>query len=1002
MRILIVIDELADTSLDATREGVARRARLASAAASGAERAILVRAATTRGERFDGLPGLERVLEIEPAELLNPVVLDGIVRELAPRALVASGVLAAVVAGQLAKGVPRWIDFDVDPFALPPWATAQGEADPESWYFHRLLWALDQADAISAADPGVAVRLESALKIRRRIAGAEAAVRRIDAEGGLETLRSWCDDPRPRPLAPRIVGQPEIADLARLAACEAQGLRARRALPFRLREGVARGARRLAAAAGTGVDRGRALVESPFLLARAAALALTARRGSAPSRQVSEAPATPPRGRRPRVLVVMPYRLFPPRHGGATRLLAQLEELASSCELHLLRLDQRGESRIERDALERLCRRVEFHHWQVPPRAAPRAGSLPPNAWVFADERLAWRIRRWVSSEEIDVVQLECAEMAQYLPAAAPARTILVEYDVAFRSLARRRRLDLARRFGDASFQGSTWRDVLRLFRYEAAWTRRADQVQLVSEEDAAALARYQHDGAHRLRVVPNAVAIPSAPAAEPPSRRANALFVANFEHLPNRDAVAWLLAEIWPRVRSRLGAAGLTLAGARMPSEIAAQDGRDGVAVVGEVEDLTALYRRHRVVVVPLRAGSGTRLKILEAFAAETPVVSTPLGAEGLAVEPERHLLLGETAEAFAAEVARVLEEDALADALAASARELVGSRYDVRRIAGQARDAVCELATGTGRSERRPREAPSTGPALDLSIVIPTLRGGALLRRTLDAIASQRSARAFEVVCVDSGSPPEDLASIREAGARLVEIPPSEFDHGLTRDLGAARARGRVLVFLNQDAVPADELWLERLTAPLFAPFAPAAVQGGIREFPAADTLAPPRFYWDSGGPRFNFTRESRGWIARHGGIGFSTVNCAIRRDVWERIPFGWMPILEDKLWQGKAAERELRILDVPEAAVLHTHHYDLSGLLRRSRAEGEGWRRLGERYRLRDALADALSSGVWRDWRAGARSGGLRNGAEWLFPLVRPWALWLGNRAAGREIR
>jgi len=159
--------------------------------------------------------------------------------------------------------------------------------------------------------------------------------------------------------------------------------------------------------------------------------------------------------------------------------------------------------------------------------------------------------------------------------------------------------------------------------------------------------------------------------------------------------------------------------------------------------------------------------------------------------------------------------------------------------------------------------------------------------------------------------------------------------------------------------------------------------------------------RFYWDSCGPRFYFTSESAAWIARHGGIGFSTVNCAIARWAWERQPFGPAPILEDKIWQKRAGERGWRIDSVAEAAVWHTHDYDLRSLSRRCASEGFGWRGVGVRYGLGDAMRDFARADVWREWWPGLWSGDMRRPAEVLFPAVRPSALWWGSRFARRVL-
>jgi rhamnosyltransferase len=226
---------------------------------------------------------------------------------------------------------------------------------------------------------------------------------------------------------------------------------------------------------------------------------------------------------------------------------------------------------------------------------------------------------------------------------------------------------------------------------------------------------------------------------------------------------------------------------------------------------------------------------------------------------------------------------------------------------------------------------------------------------------------------------------------GVRVIRVDRSSFNHGLTRDAGAAGSRGRVLVFLNQDAVPSGDQWLEHLTAPLFRVDCCAAVQGGIRETPDRSR----RFYWDSCGERFYFTRESKRWIERYFGIGFSTVNAAIRRDVWERHPFGEAAFMEDKKWQREIVGAGYAIHVAPSASVHHTHVYGWKSLVRRCRSEGFGWRTVGEKYSLSDMLADATQPHVYADLLRGLRRGEIRTWAELLFPCVRPLMVYRGNR-------
>jgi len=282
-----------------------------------------------------------------------------------------------------------------------------------------------------------------------------------------------------------------------------------------------------------------------------------------------------------------------------------------------------------------------------------------------------------------------------------------------------------------------------------------------------------------------------------------------------------------------------------------------------------------------------------------------------------------------------------------------------------------------------------------IKISIIIPTYCGGEMIERCLSKLAIQVSEHAFEVLCIDSGSPENELILMQEAGARTFSIEKRFFNHGLTRDLGAGLAEGGVLVFINQDVMPADEHWLKNLTVPLFGDDPPAAVQGAMIDFPGDDSPVRP-FYWQTCGPRFYFTREMHRWVSRYPGPSFSTVSAAIRRGVWQEIPFGWAPIMEDKKWQREALESGLLIEDAPDARVFHSHDYTVRSLLRRCQSEGFGWRLLGEHYTFGDMLRDLWAPRVWRDLAGGLKRRRFKmRPAEVVYPWLRPIAVWYGNR-------
>lgn len=199
-------------------------------------------------------------------------------------------------------------------------------------------------------------------------------------------------------------------------------------------------------------------------------------------------------------------------------------------------------------------------------------------------------------------------------------------------------------------------------------------------------------------RVWPNVVEIPAEPSWRGPREHGGEavfLFVGSLGHAPNRDAVRHMLEAVLPRLGGRIGRkAVLAVAGRGAAAHAAEFGGRPGLRWLGEVEDLALAYRECDVVVAPLRAGGGTRIKILEAFAHGCPVVATPVGAEGLEVQGGRELVLADGPEDFAAGLQVLLEQPGRAAALAREARAWVGWHHHPGVLDAAARELEGEWA--------------------------------------------------------------------------------------------------------------------------------------------------------------------------------------------------------------------------------------------------------------------------------------------------------------------
>jgi len=219
-----------------------------------------------------------------------------------------------------------------------------------------------------------------------------------------------------------------------------------------------------------------------------------------------------------------------------------------------------------------------------------------------------------------------------------------------------------------------------KLERYERWFVNQCDMHVVVSERDGEMLAR-RYGSTAPVVVVENGVPLDYFSAGggvSESTRRFRVLYCGAMDYHANVEAVAWFAAEVWPAVRAAAPQAVFTIVGRNPAPAVRALAGQPDIEVTGTVAEVRPYYREALVAVVPLRVGGGTRIKILEAMAAGVPVVSTRLGAEGLAAVPGEHYLLADSSAEILAAVGDLLRNPERAALLSSAARDLVRRRYD------------------------------------------------------------------------------------------------------------------------------------------------------------------------------------------------------------------------------------------------------------------------------------------------------------------------------------
>ena len=296
-------------------------------------------------------------------------------------------------------------------------------------------------------------------------------------------------------------------------------------------------------------------------------------------------------------------------------------------------------------------------------------------------------------------------------------------------------------------------------------------------------------------------------------------------------------------------------------------------------------------------------------------------------------------------------------------------------------------------------------------VSIVLPTRNGAATLSSLLDSIARQRVGFSFEIVAVDSSSNDGTADLLRGRVDRLISIPADAFDHGLTRNLGIEHAGGELIVLLVQDALPASDSWLARLTAPLIADDRIAGVYA--RQVPRPDASAITRHYLARSAASSDVGRmiavadgaelEALDPMARLERCAFDNVCSCIRRSTWSRHPFRRTPIAEDIEWAREVLLGGYRIAYVPEAEVVHSHDRSTRYELARTCVLH---RRLHELFKLRTIptlplLARAIASSLVVHLRCQTQASRVFDGSGRAIALAFAWPLgqYLGALSAAR---
>ena len=323
---------------------------------------------------------------------------------------------------------------------------------------------------------------------------------------------------------------------------------------------------------------------------------------------------------------------------------------------------------------------------------------LTGQPWMMVrDDRKGMRahIDRLAAEQHFDVVHADQLNMGQYAERVSGAFKVMDAHNALW--------LLYKRLWATMSSGPRKWllnRDWRLLKSYEGRLVREFDAVLAVSSEDKVALqeaAGQPVDDVAPLTVIPIAIDTDEVKVVDREAEPNHILHIGTMYWPPNIDAVNWFVREIYPLIRQQRPDAQFDVVGSRPPADLLSlNDTSQGINVTGYVEDPTPYQQRAAVMIVPLLAGGGMRVKILQSLAEGIPIVSTALGCEGIGVTDGEDILIADEPADFAAAVLRALNDRALARQLSHNGRRLAETRYDYRR-ACVALDQVYDRAVPT-----------------------------------------------------------------------------------------------------------------------------------------------------------------------------------------------------------------------------------------------------------------------------------------------------------------
>lgn len=377
-----------------------------------------------------------------------------------------------------------------------------------------------------------------------------------------------------------------------------------------------------------------------------------------------------------KILMLTPYLPYPLLSGGQIRTYNLLKNFKDRYEITLFSFIRDEKEKKYLSQLEKFCTKVRvFKRRPAWDQRNILIAGFSPLPFVMIATYLSQTVRRAITAElenfRYDLIHAEPFYMAPNIPT-TKIPILLVEQTIEY--LVYKKYVD---NFKLGLFKPFMYLDVLKLKFWEEFYWRKATSLVAMSEEDKKIMAKAAPG--QIIDIVANGVDIDffnQAKIVKP--KKPTVLFVGNFKWLPNKDAAQFLTLEIWPMIKKTIPDARLLIVGKNPTPEIRNLAKKKDVFVNDQVKDIRDAFGRSSILLAPIRNGRGTKYKVLESMATKLPVVTTPLGVEGIEAKNQKEVIITSGAKNLALAAIKLLKNPQVGIRLSEAAFKLVKEKYN------------------------------------------------------------------------------------------------------------------------------------------------------------------------------------------------------------------------------------------------------------------------------------------------------------------------------------